>query len=239
MEGSGGTSAIQGTVNGTILQGNNSSSEQEVTDITIPHGSDINDGEYILLNTPNGGNLYYLWFKWNSGVQPDPNLAGRTAIQVDYDFTESNTVVAANVKTAIESIASADFSVSVNNDIVSITNTAFGNVTDAEELSSNIVLDISNQGQNPTQNATSITGPIADERVFLIYGDDEHYSESVRTDANGFFQFKNLNRGNYTIYAFSLDTISNNGQLVQIQQRVEITNKKEVVEAPALNIVVD
>lgn len=236
--GSGGTSAITGTVEGrTYSNGGSGEAEQEVTQIILPDGSDINDAEYILLNTPNGGTLYYVWFKWTSGVQPDPNLSGRTGIQVTYDFTESNTTVAANVLAALTASASADFTFSLNNDILSITNIATGEVPDADELSSNILIDIQNQGKGLTAGSTSFTeGPMVDERVYLVYGDEGYYSESVRTDAEGNFRFTGLNRGNYTVYAFTEDTLNLGGTLTQVETAVEIANKKEVVVAPDLFI---
>ena len=80
-------------------------------------------------------------------------------------------------------------------------------------------------------------GPIVDERVYLIYGDEDYYSESVRTDANGDYQFKGLNRGTYRVYAFSGDTLNPGGMLQQVEVSSEIANKKEVVQAPALFVV--
>jgi hypothetical protein len=236
--GSGGTSAITGNLTGKTYSSNGgANNEAEVTQITIPHGSNINDGEYILLNTPNGGTQYYLWFKWNNGVQPDPNLAGRTGIQVTFNFTESNSTVAANAVTAINNAASADYSVSLNNDIITLTNLTAGEVTDADELSDNLLVDIQNQGQSATGSSSSfIEGPIVDERVYIIYGEEEFYSDDVRTDENGNFQFRNLNRGTYTIFAFSEDTL-NPGNQIQVQTTVEINKKKEVVQAEALYVV--
>jgi len=237
-EGSGGTSSITGNVSGRTYSTNGGGdAEQEVTQIIIPDGSDINDAEYILLNTPNGGTLYYVWFKWNNGVQPDPNLAGRTGIQVTYDFVESNATVAANTLAALNAGASADFTFSLNNDILTITNIATGEVADADELSSNILVDVQNQGQGVVAGSTSYTeGPIVDERVYIVYGDEEYYSESVRTDADGNYRFTGLNRGTYTVYAFTEDTLNLGGTLTQVETSVEIANKKEVVEATGLFI---
>ena len=237
--GSGGTSSVTGNVSGRVYSDNNgSSAEKEVTQIIIPDGSDINDAEYILLNTPNNGSYYYVWFKWNNGVQPDPFLAGRTGIQVTYDFTESNTEIATNTAAAISSIAGSDFTVTVNNDIITLTNIAAGETPDADELSSNILVDVQNQGQGAIAGGSSyVEGPIVDERVYLIYGDDDFYSESVRTDASGNYQFTGLNRGNYRVYAFTADTLNPGGMLGQVEVAAEITEKKEVVQAPGLFVV--
>ncbi len=236
--GSGGTSSISGNVTGRVYSGSNgSSAEAEVTNIFIPDGADIDDGDYLLLNTP-GGTNYYVWFKWNNGVAPDPGLSGRTAIQVVYDFTESNTTVASNTATAIQTIAGADFTVSVNNDIITLTNTATGEVPDADELTSNVLVDISNQGKDAVAGSSGyVEGPIVDERVYLIYGTDDFYSESVRTDANGNYQFTGLNRGDYRIYTFTADTLNPNAMLKQVEVTATIENKKEVVQAAPMFII--
>lgn len=238
IEGSGGSSAITGNLSGrSYTFSNNSNEEQEITSITIPNGSNIEDGEYILLNTPNGGTLYYIWFKWDNGLAPSPNLSGRTAIQVSFSFTQSNTTVAQNMTSAILNIAGEDFSVAVNNDIVTISNIQSGEVTDAEEFTQNITVDISNQGKdNTTEGTTFIEGPIVDNRVYLIYGDDAFYSEDTRSDAEGNYQFRNLNRGDYTVFTYSIDTLNPDDEPVAVMQSVIIKERKEIVQAPGIFI---
>lgn len=237
--GTGGTSSITGQVTGRIydLLGGGAA-EAEITQITIPNGDDIADGEYVLLNTPGNGTYYYIWFKWNNGVAPDPGLSGRTAIQVVYDFNQSNLTVAANVANAIQTIAGADFNVSTTNDIITLINTATGEVPDAEEQTSNVSIDISNQGKNASSGSSSYyEGPIADERVFIIYGDEEFYSDDVRTDADGNFQFKGLNRGEYTVYVLSEDTLMPQGVFKEVSRTITINDKKEVVNAGNLSVI--
>ena len=238
IEGSGGTSAVTGAVQGRTYSSNGGGAEQEVTQVILPEGSSISDGDYILLNTPNGGTLYYIWYKWVNGVQQDPNLSGRTGVQVDFDFSESNAIVATNTLAALNAAASADFTFSLNNDIITIANILTGEVTDADELSSNILVDVQNQGGGASAGSTSFTeGPMVDERVYIIYGDEGFYSESVRTDANGNYTFTGLNRGNYTVYAFTEDTLNLGGTLTQVESTVNIANKKEVVTAADLYII--
>lgn len=237
--GTDGTSSIVGTVSGDDYSGSNvGPADYEITHITVPDGADIADAEYILLNTPNGGNQYYLWFDWVGGVDPDPGLIGRTGIPVIYDFTETNVEVAANAVQAIQTIAGTDFTVSLNNDIIELTNTSAGEVTDADELSSYFVIDIVNQGSDSNlASATPVQGPIVDERVYLIYGDDDFYSESVRTDDAGMYQFKNLNRGDYRVFTYTADAIDPYAPLTKVEVSVNIADKKQVVNASAINIV--
>ena len=146
--------------------------------------------------------------------------------------------IASNTAAAITTIAGADFSVSVNNDILTITNTTLGEVTDADDVNTPFVVDVINQGKSGAAGtSSSVEGPIIDERVYIIYGDEDFYSESVRTDENGKYQFKGLQKGNYRIYAFSEDTLSLTGTLMQVEVNAEIKKNKEVVEAPELYIV--
>lgn len=238
IEGPGGSSAITGNLSGrSYTFSNNSNEEQEITSITIPNGNNIEDGEYVLLNTPNGGTLYYIWFKWDNGLAPSPNLSGRTPIQVTFSFTQSNTTVAQNMTNAILNIAGEDFTVTVNNDIVTISNVQSGEVTDAEEFTQNITVDISNQGKdNTTEDTTFTEGPIVDNRVYLIYGDDAFYSEDTRSDAEGNYQFRNLNRGDYTVFAYSIDTLNPDDEPVAVMHSVIINERKEIVQAPGIFI---
>jgi hypothetical protein len=238
IEGPGGSSAITGNLSGrSYTFSNNSNEEQEITSITIPNGSNIEDGEYVLLNTPNGGTLYYIWFKWDNGLAPSPNLSGRTPIQLPFSFTQSNTTVAQNMTNAILNIAGEDFTVAVNNDIVTVSNVQSGEVTDAEEFTQNITVDISNQGKDNTTEGTTFTeGPIVDNRVYLIYGDEAFYSEDTRSDAEGNYQFRNLNRGDYTVFAYSIDTLNPDDEPVAVMRSVIINERKEIVQAPGIFI---
>lgn len=237
--GSGGTSSIVGTITGTNYDGVNiDPAEKEITHITIPDGADIADAEYVLLNTPNGGNQYYIWFDWVGGVDPDPGLVGRTGIPVSYDFTETNVEVASNALTAIQAAVGSDFSVSLNNDILILTNLEAGEVTDAEELSSYITVDVANQGSDAiTTGVAGVQGPMVEERVYLIYGDDDFYSESVRTDEEGRYQFRDLNRGYYRVVVYTADVNDPYAPLQKVETTVTISNKKEIVEAETLDII--
>jgi hypothetical protein len=47
-----------------------------------------------------------------------------------------------------------------------------------------------------------------EEDVYIIYGDNEYYGDRVRTDNNGNFEFNYLTKGEYTIYAYSDDTLN-------------------------------
>lgn len=209
-------------------------SEPEIFHITCTEGAIIDDNDYLLLNTPDGTG-YYLWFDNTNWLGGDPGLSGRTGIKVVYDFYESNATIAANVADAIQTMAGSDYIISVSNDIVTLTCSQNGSVVDAEDINSPLSIDVENQGKGGTSGISSIEIPAADERVYIIYGDEDFYSESVRTDADGTFQFKGLRKGNYRVYVFSTDTIDQS--VVQVEVNTEISKNKTVVDAGTLNII--
>jgi len=48
--------------------------------------------------------------------------------------------------------------------------------------------------------------PGTDEDVYIIYGDDIQYGDRIRSGPDGRFEFKYLQKGDYTIYLYSDDT---------------------------------
>jgi hypothetical protein len=81
--------------------------------------------------------------------------------------------------------------------------------------------------------------PAQELRVYLIYGDDDVYSDDFRTDNNGEYEFKYLREGKYTVFVYSKDsTLDYNytNQLKAISREVEITDKNQTVEVPDMLI---
>lgn len=74
--------------------------------------------------------------------------------------------------------------------------------------------------------------PAQDYDVYIIYGDDEFYSDKVETSYDGYFEFKYLREGKYTLFAYSKDkTLDYNvtSELIPIIREVNITSKREKV----------
>lgn len=243
VEGPGGSSSITGTLMGKIIQGSSSSAKAEVTHVTITHangvdGSILENSNYFLLNTPSGGTNYYVWYENSNFPGQDPSLSGRTSIKVTYSNSESNVTIATNTLAAIQGMASVDFTASLSGDIITITNVEFGEVTDADEVNTPFIVDVSTQGKGAVASGSlSPEVPIADERIYIIYGEEDFQSESVRTDENGMFQFNGLTRGDYRVYALSVDTASVVEQMTRSELSVSISEKKQVVNAGKLNII--
>lgn len=78
--------------------------------------------------------------------------------------------------------------------------------------------------------------PAEKEDVYIIYGDGDYYGDNVETDFNGNYEFKNLRKGDYTVYAYSdCDTCINKHQVAELK-KVEITKNKSDVTAD-INII--
>jgi len=67
--------------------------------------------------------------------------------------------------------------------------------------------------------------------VFIIYGDDKTYSERIRSNYDGVFEFKYLRKGIYHVYAYSEDSTLQTNAMIPIIRDVEITENSEEVEA--------
>lgn len=227
-EGLGGTAVIEGQV----FSVDHDFSKNEITDVTFTNGNQVEHGDYWLLNTPDQDSFFYVWYDNPTWITPgDPQLQGRTGIQVVFNYSDSNVEIAANTKAAILSATSL-FDITQVNDILSFSCTVNGECHDAEDVSSPFSIDIAQQGNNGFLGTES---EAADERVYIVYGaDEEVYSDEMRTSSNGGFKFTNLTRGDYQVFVYTKDTVS--GGNVILTQDVTITDKKEVLTLDGFHI---
>lgn len=232
--GEGGKSAIQGFVTGAEF----GDARAEVTDVICMDASTIDGSSlfthYWLLNVPNGGTGYYIWYYNTAYSDPtphDPALSGRTGIRVDYTLANTNVDIATATTTALQANAWPDVIAEQNGDIVTITHKSAGSVPDATDINSDNEVDVRIQGEGSVVGAI---GVLPDQDVYIKYGDNIFYDDRVSTDASGFYQFKNLNPGDYTLYALSYDTVSS----TTIEQSVVVTinKQKQIIDAPAITI---
>jgi len=73
----------------------------------------------------------------------------------------------------------------------------------------------------------------SDEKVYIMYGNNNVVGDNVHTSADGSFEFRYLTKGHYKIFVNSLDT-SIKGQkgvdkMNPVIKEVDITDKKQVV----------
>ena len=70
-----------------------------------------------------------------------------------------------------------------------------------------------------------------EEDVYIMYGNDEIYSDRFRTSYDGAYWFKYLRKGNYTLFAYSEDlTGSVPSGVVVVKKNVKITENDQLVE---------
>lgn len=79
--------------------------------------------------------------------------------------------------------------------------------------------------------------PAADEDVFIIYGNDRSFSQRIRTNYKGVYEFKYLRPGDYTIYAYSKDsTLTLASGIYAVVKNVTVKTNKQTVEAEEMRI---
>lgn len=230
IEGPGGTSAIRGHVHGST----SNAGEAEVTQITCTSGLNLEHGDYWILNTSNSTKNYYIYYSnptWVSSA--NPNLLGRTGIMVSFNYNDSNLDIALKTKTALQSIVNSNFSVTISSDVLTITDGGQINVVDADNGTTSFAVDVVNNGK-PGTSTNEIA--MANERVYIIYGDNAFPSQDLRTDETGAFSFEGLQVGNYTIYVLS--KISANSDVYErVEQKVSITEKESISNVATFDII--
>lgn len=83
------------------------------------------------------------------------------------------------------------------------------------------------------------TYPGAKEDVYIIYGDDVVYGDKFEANHDGTYEFNYLREGHYTVFAYSKDSTLNydiTSQEIPVIEKVEITQKDQVVEVPDIII---
>jgi len=75
-----------------------------------------------------------------------------------------------------------------------------------------------------------------DWEVFIVYGDEEGYSDATTTHYDGTYVFEFLHEGNYEVYAYSkCNACANNREPISIQ--TEITSPDQVVELEDIKVI--
>ncbi len=77
------------------------------------------------------------------------------------------------------------------------------------------------------------------EDVYIIYGDEAKVGDKIETLYDGTYKFDYLQKGNYTVYAYSADsTGDSNSGYVPVKKEVQILSKGETVEVEDITICV-
>ncbi len=75
----------------------------------------------------------------------------------------------------------------------------------------------------------------ADSRVYIVYGDNDHFDDDTRTGPDGLYVFSWLRKGSYTVFAYS-ECPTCPGRQEARSVTVEIEDKREVLEAPTITV---
>lgn len=222
IAGPGGTSSITGSVTGI----NSSAGQYETVEITVTPGSLLEHGDYFIVNLLSGNNYYFYFNNPVWVTSADPMLEGRTGVQIDFSYDDTNVEIANRVDSVLQANIGDAFNITANGDIVTLTAKEMGNIPDPDDVSTSFLVDVSNQGQlGSIGTETAMT----DMRVYLCYGENEIFDESTKTGANGEFAFRNLQIGKYSVYVLSKDSLTQE-YTNQISKSIEITADGSVVE---------
>lgn len=76
-----------------------------------------------------------------------------------------------------------------------------------------------------------------DEDVYIIYGNDKIYGDDFKTHYDGTYHFQYLQKGKYTVYAYSKDSTGTSPSgVIPIMKEVNITENNQTVEVEDLVI---
>lgn len=92
---------------------------------TVADSSGSLNNKYFFISAGNNGTSYYVWINVDSGGT-DPNLPGKTGVEIDISQNDSNSTVAAAVDTALSGIAGTPFAVSTTDNVCTVTNSTSG-----------------------------------------------------------------------------------------------------------------
>ena len=88
---------------------------------------------------------------------------------------------------------------------------------------------------NNTQQPVGDPYPLADHRVFIIYGDGDFHDDDIQTGPDGTFKFRWLRKGEYTVYTLS-ECGDYNGCTFAVYGAASIDGRKDVVDVGTLNV---
>jgi len=97
---------------------------------------------------------------------------------------------------------------------------------------------------NKNFSVAADSGHAPDIDVYIIYGNNTTFGERQRSNYDGSYEFKYLEKGTYRIYAYSKDSsgtwknqVNQYAPDVAVIKEVKITKRKETVVVPEIRIV--
>jgi len=94
---------------------------------------------------------------------------------------------------------------------------------------------VEEQRYNTSGNPAGDPYPLADQRVYIIYGDGQYYDDDTRTGPDGKYRFPWLRRGNYRVYTISeCDDYANCTE--GIYETAVIDGRRDFVSLPTITV---
>ncbi|MCB0794572.1 MAG: hypothetical protein KDB88_07520 [Flavobacteriales bacterium] len=88
-----------------------------------------------------------------------------------------------------------------------------------------------------TEQPTGVAYYTPEHRVYIVYGDNDHFDDDTRTGPDGEFRFSWLRKGSYRVFTYSeCHPDSCDSGVKEVRFSVEIEDRKEVRELPDLVI---
>ena len=116
----------------------------EVTSVTcVADVAGSLNSKYFLINSALDAIQYYVWFNVNS-VGVDPAVSGKTGVEIELATAASASTAATAVASALEALEG--FTASASGAVVTVTNSAVGGATDAEDVDSGVTIAVITQG---------------------------------------------------------------------------------------------
>lgn len=145
------------------------SGQEEVTDVTVLDAASMTSGDYWTLNSANDDTEYYVWYNIASGGG-DPAPSGKTAIEVAVGGSDTATQVATATASAIDAVS--DFSASSDSDVVTVTNAAEGEATDAADVDAGVTVEVTSQGAaKPDADVEQVTNIVFNNKLIFCFND--------------------------------------------------------------------
>jgi hypothetical protein len=200
----------------------NPGSLTQITSITIGAGSTISAGQYFLIYSSNNARQYAVWFKVSgSGTAPVVPYFNST-IEVDISSSDSATLVASELATALNSVPFKDFSAVPGAGTVVVTNSSAGtsnaasNVDVGAPFAISITQSGTGLGNNVIHDGDSLTLAIKelDQAIGNIEAslNNPAYDETIEIVASGATPPSSLNGpiANSTVITLPLDSRTGN-----------------------------
>lgn len=228
--GPGGTAVIKGCIVGQDFSGG----ELEIQQLTFTNGSQLEHGDYFLLNEVKNGDNYYIYFKNPNWVSPaDPGLQGRVGLEIVFNYSDSNVEIAQAVKNKLAALGVLAFNMALDNDILTLTYKNRMPIADPDNGTTNIGIDVVNQGSADVLNSNLV--PMAEKRVYLCYGENTTPDDDIKTNSQGEFEFKKLQIGTYKVYVIGETPSISNGH-EEVSKTIQITTEKSINDLGTLQI---